>query len=148
MRGSKNLYPLTVGLFFCFIVWYFKRHTHFCLSYFCFISTLFICFNCVFTPCVFPKLQANRSSFRLYMQFTIFTSLQNIVWAHTHYHKWHTDQYYSSPFHWDAVPQRRLAWDLFGGVMGCGAAEVTGLGFVVIDPRVLSAPILHVITLV
>ena len=30
----------------------------------------------------------------------------------------------------DAVLQKRLAWALFAGVMGCGAAEATGLGFV------------------
>ena len=38
--------------------------------------------------------------------------------------------------------QKRLAWALFVGVMGCGAAEATGLGFVcfvVINPPVLSA---------
>ena len=40
------------------------------------------------------------------------------------------------------VLQKRLYWASFVGVMGCGAAEATGLGFVcfiVLNPRILSA---------
>ena len=44
---------------------------------------------------------------------------------------WYYDMYHPQPCMlewWDVVLQKRLTWALFG-VMGCGAAEATGLGF-------------------